>query len=263
MQSIEVIYSILVTTTLIALLVCFVIYVLVTYKKNHNRFVQELQTINSNFEKELLATQLEIQEQTFQHISQDLHDNIGQIISLTNLSVSNMMDTSDEKVKDRAKHAMGLLARCLDEVRTLSKSLSSENIKNIGLAAAIINELQQIEKTGAFQIYSMLTGKSRCLTEEKELVLFRIFQESINNIIKHSSAETVCVSLHYGESNFHLGITDDGIGFDVDGKLKNCGANCSSGLRNIIRRSMLINASYSITSDNKEGTKINIITPYV
>jgi two-component system, NarL family, sensor kinase len=262
MQSSEVIYSILVTTTLLVLLVCLIIYILFNYKKYHNRFVKELETINYNYEKELLATQLEIQEQTFQHISQDLHDNIGQIISLTNLSVSNLMLIEDERVKENAKQSMTLLARCLDEIRNLSKSLNAENIKNIGLAAAVSNELQQLEKTGSFKVYAMLSGKSRCLNEEKELVLFRIFQESINNIIKHSRAKTVSIILHYGEANFHLGIYDDGVGFPVEDQLAKCAINCSSGLRNIIRRSKLINASYSIISNKQEGAKINIITPY-
>jgi two-component system, NarL family, sensor kinase len=262
MQTSEIIHSILVTTTLIALLVSLVIYILFNYKKHHNRFVRELETINYKYEKELLSTQLEIQEQTFQHISQDLHDNIGQILSLTNLSVSKLMSTEDEAVKENAKHSMALLARCLEEVRNLSKNLNAENIKNIGLAAAVSNEVEQLEKTATFKIHAMLSGKSRCLDEEKELVLFRIFQESINNIIKHSSAKTVCISLHYGESNFHLSISDDGIGFPVKEQLENCTINCSSGLRNIIRRSKLINASYSIISEKQQGTKINIITPY-
>jgi signal transduction histidine kinase len=245
------------------LLVCLIIYILFNYKKNHNRFIKEIETINSNYERELLTTQLEIQEQTFQNISQDLHDNIGQIISLANLSITNLLDVDDERVKENAKLSMNLLGRCLEEIRNLSKTLSSDSIKNIGLAKSIENEVTQLKKTGSFAVHLMLSGKSRCFNEEKELVLFRIFQEAINNIIKHSKAENICITLHYGEKNFYFGVSDDGLGFPVEEKLKNSEINRSSGLRNIIRRSTLINADYSIVSAAKNGTKINIITPYI
>jgi two-component system, NarL family, sensor kinase len=263
MQKGDIMESVLLAITLIMLLVCLIIYILFNYKKNHNRFIEELETINSNYERELLTTQLEIQEQTFQHISQDLHDNIGQIISLANLSISNLLDIQNERVTENAKLTMNLLARCLEEIRNLSKTLSSDSIRNIGLVNSIENELIQLRKTGGFQITLLLSGKSQCFNEEKELVLFRIFQEAINNIIKHSRAQTICISLHYGEKNLHFGICDDGIGFSVEEKLKNCNANGSSGLRNIIRRSTLINANYNIASDSKSGTEIHITTPYI
>jgi len=255
--------SILLAIVLIMLLVCLIIYILFNYKKYHNRFIKEIETINSNYERELLTTQLEIQEQTFQNISQDLHDNIGQIISLANLSITSLLDVENERVKENARMSLSLLGRCLEEIRNVSKTLSSDSIKNIGLAKSIENELNQLRKMGSFQVHMMLSGRSRCFNEEKELVLFRIFQEAINNIIKHSRAQTICISLHYGEKNFHFCIGDDGIGFSVPEKFSTGEINGSSGLRNIMRRSALINANYSITSDSKNGTEINITTPYL
>jgi two-component system, NarL family, sensor kinase len=262
MQNWEIIYSVLVAITIVSLLVCFIIYILFNYKKYHNKFVTKIETINASYEKELLATQLEIQEQTFIHIAQELHDNVGHIISLANLSMSKLIYNNDKEVKDNVQSTMQLLERSLEEIRHISRSLNADFIKNTGLINAVTNELQQLEKLGCCSTTFTASGKSCSISHEKEIVLFRIIQEALNNIIKHSKARKVHITIHFGDKNLHLGINDNGIGFSVEDQLKLCRLNKSSGLQNIIRRSKIINASYSIVSNEKDGTTITIKTPY-
>src|SRR5215213_688995 len=179
------------------------------YQKRKFKYAKERQKLRSDFQQELLRTQLEIQEQTFQNISQEIHDNIGQMLSLVKLNLNtadfNDLPTAIEKVT-RSKE---LVSKAISDLRDLSKSLNPEIIMKIGLTEALERQLLIVAKTGQYEVNLSQDGDYYRLDPHKKLIIFRIFQELLNNIINHSKARTVNVTLEYQPELFRLSVTDD------------------------------------------------------
>jgi len=257
-----IIIVIVLVTFVFIILLSFVFSILILHQRKQKNYRSELALIKANYEKELLSAQLEIQEQTFSHIALELHDNVGHFISVAKLYLTTISCTADDEFKDKLNHSIGLLTSSLDQVRNISRRLNTESIKENGLIKTVNQLIEQIEKSNQFKVDLIVSGKTYFLDDQKEIVLFRIIQEAFNNIIKHSQANIICVILDYQEDYLKLTIRDDGTGFNIEDKLREGSGNNSSGLRNIIRRSKIMNAIYNFVSRPGEGTEINIITPY-
>jgi signal transduction histidine kinase len=253
---------IVLTTFLFVVLTSFIFTIISLYNKKQISYEKELLLIKANYDKELLGTQLEIQEQTLSHISLELHDNVAQYISLSKLHLNALYNLNLPAGAEFLNEANDLLSASLDELRRISRNLNTENIKQNGLVRTVDDLISHVEKANEFKIDFEVVGKSCFLEDQKEIVLFRIIQESFNNILKHSKANHIRVLLNYHEDNLSLSINDDGLGFDAEGTLKNYNPSKSSGLKNILRRSELIHANCRIESMPGQGTSINITTPY-
>src|ERR1700744_3678118 len=101
----------IVTTLVVLLLLGFILAMLSLHRKRQQRFTVELEKVRGNFEKELLKTQLEIQEQTFQYISREIHDNIGQFISLAKLQLNTLNFRNLPSVREQVTHSADLLTK--------------------------------------------------------------------------------------------------------------------------------------------------------
>lgn len=247
------------STILVLLLLGFVLFILFLYKRMQQSFALELETVKTNFEKELLKTQLEIQEQTFQYISQEIHDNIGQFISLAKLQL-NTLDYNNPKVmREKVGESADMLTKALDDLRDLSRSLSSEIIRTNGLAAAIEMQIIQLRKLELPEVVYEVDGEYQFLDEQKEIFILRILQEAINNIIRHSEARLVNIQLSYQQNNLSLSIRDNGKGFSASG---GGGGAKTSGIGNMTKRAKMIGAVYSIESRIGMGTTVSLSVPY-
>jgi two-component system, NarL family, sensor kinase len=263
MQSQKVVIIFLVLTTLLFFaLISVILSVISLHKKKQNNFKKELELLRSEYEKELLKTQLEIQEQTFNHIALELHDNVGHFLSLAKLHLSSLNGMLFQEVRDKVDESISLLTSSLEEIRSLSKNLSTECIKENGLIKTLDQLIKQVEKSGKFLIEFYVTGPTTFLDDQKEIVLFRIIQEAFNNILKHSNADKVIVGLYYNDHKLDIEIKDNGVGFDVEEVLNNYDCKLHSGIKNIITRSKLLNAHYKILSSIGKGTSINLSISY-
>ncbi|MEP7255163.1 MAG: ATP-binding protein, partial [Ferruginibacter sp.] len=121
----------------------------------------------------------------------------------------------------------------------------------LGLQQSIADELQILQNTGQFATHLKIIGEAYKLLPQKEMVLFRIVQEALNNCIKYSKAKNITVTLNYDTANFLLHITDDGIGFDTHVKT-------GIGLKSMQNRAALISGEFSIQSSPGNGTAIII-----
>ncbi len=208
-----------------------------------------------------LQSELEIQEQTLHNISQEIHDNIGQVLSLTKLNL-NTMDLqqpiiAQQKLDDSRK----LVSKAIQDLRDLSKSLNSDYVTELGLLRAIEYELELVAKTGTLQTQLDVTGTPVRLDTQKELILFRIVQEAINNMLKHAEATLLTISVSYNNTGFHISIADNGKGFD-NATATTDNKKTGLGLRNMHNRSRLIGAAVSITSAPGAGTTVAISLSY-
>jgi two-component system NarL family sensor kinase len=250
--------AIYIATGILFLLVLLLIFFVILYRKSHNIFLKEKELMQINFEQELLKTQLEIQEETLKHISEEIHDNIGQVLSLAKLHLNVLPvppakenETSVEKVKQ-------LVGQAITDLRHLSKSLHPDRINELGLQESIKQELDMLEKSGLYETNLQIKGAVFNLSAAKQTIIFRIVQEGISNIIKHAAANRVDVHLVYEQSLFVLELKDNGTGFNQEELNEQ---TLGIGLRNIRNRSALIGATVHLSQAKPSGTILKIALP--
>jgi len=168
-----------------------------------------------------------------------------------------------ESAESKVNSSIDFISKAITDLSNISKSLNSDIILNHGLINALETEIKNINFNGRVEIDFQVSGSPIFLDSQKELVAFRIVQESINNCIKHSNAQQLWLNLNYEETKLNLCIKDDGKGFDLEEKLhsKQNGGN-GSGLINIQNRAKLISGSSQIESIKGKGTIINVMIPY-
>ncbi len=243
------------------LLVGFIVTILFLYQRRQQRQEKELATLKDHYEREVLRSQLEIQENAFKTMGQELHDNIGQMLSVTKLTLSVMPIGKDHPAWEQLQNSKEVLNKAIFDLSNLTKSLHTERITQIGLADSIRFELYALKKAGILDVHFNLEGPEDHFNEQKSIFLFRIFQESLNNILKHSQASEVMVTLRYQEDLFVMEIADNGVGFNVSEKKHSINSHSGVGLKSIFNRAKLIGAELSITSESSGGTIIQIELP--
>lgn len=230
------------------------------YKTEQQNRIIEIEHLKSNYEQEILKSQIEVQNSTLQQIGQELHDNIGQLLSVAKLNL-NVLDSSIENPENRESinETNEIIGQCIHDLRSLTKSLDGDFVEQFGIQESISFELQRIRKIKKFETEVTISGTAYSLGFDREIILFRIFQEFLNNSIKHSEAKNIQVKLNYHPDQFHLILLDDGKGFDrvslTDHKMHLSG----SGLRHIEKRCKLIGASCELVSSSGNGTQLDVI----
>jgi signal transduction histidine kinase len=245
---------ILAASILITCIAGFVIYFVVLYKNKQLANIREKEQLKSAFRHEVLKTQIEVQEQTFIYVSREIHDNITQVLSFVKLNLGIIDKSAEEQKQAKIMESRELIAQVINDLRDLSKSLSFEYITTLGLVKTITIEKERINKSGILDVELEIKGDVYSLGEQRELVLFRIFQEALNNTLKYSGASHLKIALTYNPELFTLTVEDNGCGFVAAAP----GNHTGSGLRNIENRAALIGAAATIDSSPGNGCCINV-----
>ncbi|MDQ2721425.1 MAG: ATP-binding protein [Bacteroidota bacterium] len=246
--------SIIVATLLFLLLAGFIIAFFIIFQKRRKEYLAEKINLQNNFQQELLKTQLEIQEQTFQNISQEIHDNIGQTLSFIKLNINTVSYEVSGPDKEKLTESKNLLTKVIQDLRDLSKTLNTDFIKEIGLVKAIEQQLQILQKTGVYKTELMVTGEAFELSLHFNLVVFRVVQEALNNAVKHAEASSINISINYQSDELVIIVKDNGKGCDIEELESNKGI----GFRNMVNRMQLIKGSVKVNSISEKGTSIII-----
>ena len=211
------------------------------------------------FSEQLLASKVEIQEQTLQHVSRELHDNLGQVASLIKINLNTVQLKNPEAAEEKLRNTKDLVKQLIMDLKQLSVSLSTDKINKIGLVQALKLEEDKLLKTGLFVTELTYSDNMPVIDAEKEIIIYRMVQEILNNTIKHSGATKISLAVQYTNGMLTLLISDDGKGFDVTKKLSEPG-EMGNGLLNLKGRAKVINATYGIDSVVGKGTisKISI-----
>jgi two-component system, NarL family, sensor kinase len=241
------------------LVITFLFRFILLYQKKSIAFTSEKKLMETKFQQEILLTQLEIQEQTLKNISQEIHDNIGQTLSLVKLNLNTIDMEKPAVIPQKVNNSKELVGKAISDLRSLSKKMHSDSIMAAGLLKAIEFELGLVEKSGVYQTRFKINGEPVTLDAQKELILFRIVQEAMNNIIKHAHASTIAISANFSKGRLHLAIDDDGKGFELP--IERGDMNRGIGLRSMQNRVELLNGQFAIESTPAKGTQIQISVP--
>ena len=218
----------------------------------------EKQLLDEQVQRHKAITQATInaQEQEKANISRELHDNVNQILMSAKLfmdTAKRMPDQSNELLDKAIEYQ--LLA--LQEIRKLSKSLSTSNVKTVGLKESIgdiVNNMKLLQQLEVQFIFNEKVEEK--LSDDQKLMLFRVIQEQTNNIIKHAEAKSVQIMINQSNNMLNLVISDDGIGFDTSDHTTN-----GIGLINIISRADAYNGKVDIVSSPGNGCTLEIRFP--
>jgi signal transduction histidine kinase len=255
----EITYLIIFGTLVFLILLLFVVGFIISFYKKNRAYQKHLLAIQYEKEQEVLKSQLEIREQTFKNISQEIHDNIGQVLSLAKLTVSNINLAESDGNREKIMEVKLLISKAIQDLRDLSKILNTDYIVQKGLAGSIEYEVSVLRKLGVHNASLNTHGEVFKINDQTELILYRIFQELINNIIKHSAATDIQIDLFFSPHDFTMIVRDNGQGFNIE-NLNELSEN-GLGIQNIRKRAKLIGANSSIETAPGKGTKVQIQLP--
>ncbi len=209
-------------------------------------------------EQKIAETIVQVQEQERTYIGHELHDNVIQIMISARLHLEGLKGRSKEEKSVKAK-TTDLILAAIEETRRLSRKLAASQLKNAGLLTSIAQLLNDLRNTGRFNIKfnsSLEIDTEYWLSEEKKVAIYRIVQEEISNVIRHSRAKNIRVNIMQNNSGIILYTFDDGIGFDLQAVPK------GMGLASIHSRAKAFKGMVDIVSAPGKGCSVTVLIPY-
>ena len=251
-------------TVLFVMVSVFLVNFVIHFQRRKYQHEREIRQLHDTY----LNARLEIQEQTLQTISKELHDSVNADLLNIHLNLLTVKDeikqsagpslpTQFPKIEETDQEVLAVI----QELRQISKRLSADYFENFGLIEAIRQEVNFINKTKRLEAALKTEGEPVAFDKMKALVLFRILQEALNNVKKHSSAKKVDIALNFEPAGLTMSVTDNGKGFDP-GQFYNTDMESGSGLRNMKKRAQQIGATFQMDSAEGKGTRIQIQYPF-
>lgn len=223
-------------------------------KKQHNDMLQNQLEIH---QRELLATQIEIQNQTMQHIGREIHDNVGQKLTLASLYTQQLaFENKAPQVNESIENISKIINESLSELRELSRSLTDNSIEKSTIYQLVNQEVKKIKDLNLCSISFECNQKNNDLAYTQKAILFRIIQEFLQNSMKHAQCKSIMMQLNFNLDNVQLLLEDDGKGFDIE-KVNTTGI----GLSNMQKRTEMIGGTFNLESRLNKGTQLTIILP--
>jgi len=246
------------------ILVIFIIILVLLAQKRLLKQQSEMQEIEAAYQRELLQASIEVQEKERRRIAKDLHDDVGAMLSTIKLGLNQIgwKVRNLEGVKEGVKETKGLLDDTIQTIRRISKALLPATLEEFGLEEALKELCEKMD--GASEEIDVMfhnEGEITRLEIPKELALFRVTQEALNNALKHAEATLLEVVLEIRGEDLDLLIEDDGKGFDMVQMNAEQGSKKGLGLRNMESRVSLYGGKVTFDSAPGKGTRIKINMP--
>lgn len=257
MQQTETIIFIIIANILLLVFVVGIILFILQYKKKKVEHEKEKSMIAENHTQELLTTQLEMQTQTMQHIGREIHDNVGQKLTLASLYTQQLAyENKAPHINDKIENISNIINDSLAELRQLSKTLTDDTINNSSIIELLQNECEKINHLKKCNVHFRTSQQKIVCTYLVKSILLRIVQEFFQNSIKHAACKNIQVSITSNKDFIELILKDDGKGFDTNNTSGN-----GIGLANMKKRAELIGGIFLMESNEKGGTTLSIKIP--
>lgn len=252
MKTNEVDILIIFSTIIILFVVLMMVAIYGVFVKKKSQLLLRQQKKEATFEYQLAKSQVEIQEQTMNYIGQELHDDLGQKLSVARLMTNKISLSEDHDRLEIADEINLLLGECIQDIRNLSKVFITKQVKQFGFIESLEREIFRIKRLELMNVDYQNNNQDLKIASDHPLILFRIVQECINNVIKHSRSKEIKLLVEDTPKIIKIMINDDGIGFNLETE------NDVSGLRSMASRAQLIDAELHISSVENQGTKATI-----
>ena len=251
----EVIIVLIVGSIVPLVLASIIVFIVLFYQKKRFRHQRQLIEMQSSIQQELLKTQLETQEATFRQISEELHDNVGQLLSSTKILLV-ITERSLAEVPQSLGTAITTLSTAIQDLRDLSKALNNEWLQRFNLVDNLMLEAERINVSRTVTVTVEASVKELPLKPEAQVMLFRVIQEALQNGIKHSEASCIGITLDREDPQILISIKDNGKGLVMETAEGN-----GVGLINMKNRTRLLSGTIDWQSPAGGGTNVLISIP--
>ena len=204
-----------------------------------------------------LRSVIDAEEKERQRLSREIHDGIGQSLIAHKLRLESLLYMNDSEIKDQIRVLKDQFNVTIDEIRRISNNLMPSVLEVFGITVALKNLCEETEEHGFLEILFQTTGELEEINTKIKTYLYRIAQEALNNILKHSGAKEVTFTLSRSKDIITFILRDDGKGFDVEDAAYEKG----NGLHNMRERVALMQGTIHILSSPGEGTTLIINVP--
>lgn len=231
-------------TVCFVILVFFLIFFILIHKQKRNKMKMEKQ--KAIFEE---------QERTMSQLSKEVHDNLGGYLNLAMMNIHVIKEYQIDDEHDEATRNVGnIITQLISEVQNISHSMNNNYIRNRGLFDVLKGQLKYIAASRNIKCDIEMSGEEDFLSADKQLLVYRIAQEAIQNAIKHSEASKLTINLMYSSISFKMTISDNGIGFSKET------LSTGIGLMNMRERTHMLNGTLNIISAPGAGCTIELKT---
>lgn len=205
------------------------------------------------FSKRLMETQ----EENWRQIAAELHDSLGQNLLVLNNRILQLEQNKSKEntTNDELKELSEIVQESIEEVRRISENLYPHQLTKLGLTSSIESMIRKVDSVSNIDFDVRIENIDNILPEEEEINFFRIIQEAVNNIIKHSDAKNALIEIYRDKKFIYGKIEDDGIGFNP------YTLHSGLGIQSMHERIRLIRGSINITSKQNYGSKIMFNVP--
>lgn len=254
-QNLEFTIAVVLGTLLLFLLAVWVITFLVMYRRRQQQFSREKELLLSRFEQETQLVRLEVQEETQRQIASEIHDNVGQLLSVVRLYQSGLIEQlADDAQRKRLTEANEITGRAIADLRSLSHAINNDFLLRQTLTENLRTETERIARSGVFTAQFIQQGPIPELLPDTTLILSRMAQELLQNAIRHSGGNHIQVTVEQKQRQLHISIADNGNGMPAQ-------PTKGSGTQNLLRRAGLIGATITYLPAPAQGTTAIIILP--
>ena len=247
----DIIIAILVGSMFVLLFGFITFMVVINYVRRKRKLLLEKKMREADYHQSLLQAQLEMQEHTFKAVSQEIHDNVGQILSLVRLNLNILTFTQQDN--DTLNNVKELVKNAMAELRDLGAGYYADRLVEEGLIVAIRHQVEQLAKTKLYKTSFHSQMDRLSIDKSKTIFLYRMVQEALNNVVKHAAADHIEVKIFEKDEEVHITIKDNGKGFVRTGADFKPGI----GLSSMHQRAMMIGAKAYISSELGLGTIVN------
>lgn len=253
-ESNNIIFVYFIGTLGMALLALSVFFFFIIYQRKMLKKQMELNETRARQQEEIILNTIQAQENERKRIARDLHDEVGAMLSVVKLNVGRIEKKSDEPgAKVLAAETKQYLDEVITQVRRISRALLPPSIEKLGLWFAVEELVNWINKSDQIQIDCRKNGEPARFDQKKELALFRIIQELLNNSIKHSGSKTIDIYFRFSINSLIIMVADKGKGFDLNNKVTGL------GLKNLESRAQIAGAKFRMKSAPGRGTKAILV----
>lgn len=246
------------TTGMLIMAIAIIMFV-VFYQKRMLREQLKRQVLEADYQKRMLQAALESQENERRRLAADLHDSVGAMLSAIRVGLSTMI-RKDEMPSENILQTKQMLDDTIETVRAISRDLMPSTLEKFGLIQAIKEMCERFSATSKVPIFFHDDGSDLSLNKNQEIMIFRIVQEMLNNVLKHAQALQIKVEVQYN-GELSIAVEDNGVGFDPDA-IKNSSLNGKGlGLFNMENRARLLGGRMEYEKHRETGSKVSLLMP--
>lgn len=254
----DIIFFVIATTVILVLLGVLIINLLLIGRNKALKHKNDLLKMAAEYQKEVMVTQIEVMENTFSDISQQLHDDVGQMIAFSIVQLNNIQ-TTDKNFQTEINNVRESVQSSMQSVREISKTLSPDYVKSFGLVESLERLLSRVHKVSGIEIQTTIAHPIIFNTQSNSVFTFRILQELITNTMKHAKATNITLSIKDENEHITLTYADNGKGIKIQ-SVDELQSKQSMGFANIIKRTALMNGKIEIATI-EQGFKLILSIP--